>query len=137
VSLEQRLRVPYRCKTWRQGTRIAYGSLRTLSGPVKMFAPHNPEAAMRPVGHAPLPAASVHRAPPPLLLLNPSSDYGFRQLVHSVMGMVDDPAALQTMLRLRYPLAVVRARELSGERYKSWYVYRDGRWTDSLAPRDE
>ena len=34
-------------------------------------------------------------------------------------------------LRERYPLAVVRPRDLSSERTAVWYVYREGSWVPS------
>ena len=39
-----------------------------------------------------------------------------------------EPALLQDCLRIRWPLALVRPRELAGERTQIWYVYRDGHW---------
>ncbi|MEA2550059.1 MAG: hypothetical protein QOI00_1218 [Chloroflexota bacterium] len=39
-----------------------------------------------------------------------------------------EPALLQDCLRLRWPQALVRPRELAGERAEIWYVYRDGHW---------
>jgi len=38
---------------------------------------------------------------------------------------------LQRRLRDRFPRAIVRPRELAGERLEIWYVYRDGRWIRS------
>ena len=35
---------------------------------------------------------------------------------------------LQDCLRQRWPLALVRPRELAGEQAQIWYVYRDGHW---------
>ena len=67
----------------------------------------------------------------PTLIVNPVTD---RTFVESANGLVDDGAAsveeLEARLRVRYPRAVVHARELSGERITVWYVYRDGKWTD-------
>ena len=40
-----------------------------------------------------------------------------------------EPALLEDCLRLRWPAALVRPRELEGEREEIWYVYRDGHWT--------
>jgi hypothetical protein len=36
--------------------------------------------------------------------------------------------ALEAALRLTYPNARVRRRELSGEAVEIWYVYREGHW---------
>jgi hypothetical protein len=65
----------------------------------------------------------------PVIVANPSDDDAFT--AHVAM-LVDDgvetPEALQLQLRRRYPLAVVRPRDLSGEARRLWYVYREGRW---------
>jgi hypothetical protein len=65
----------------------------------------------------------------PTLVLNPLDDHDFRvyaeQLVRN--GIVE-PAMLQDCLRERWPDALVRPRELAGERAEIWYVYRDGHW---------
>jgi hypothetical protein len=68
----------------------------------------------------------------PLLIINPASDTGFVRFCHEALA--DDaisPPRLQAALRLRYPEALVRPRELSGESIIVWYVYRDGRWVSS------
>jgi len=66
----------------------------------------------------------------PMIVRNPPNDRHFELAVESVLsGGVTDPAAAQELLRQRYPKAVVRPRELAGERTPVWYVYRDGRWT--------
>ena len=65
----------------------------------------------------------------PLLIINPPSDAGFVSACQAAVVDADaDPTRLQDALRLRYPEAVVRPRELSGETITVWYVYRDGRW---------
>jgi hypothetical protein len=65
----------------------------------------------------------------PLLIINPPSDTAFVRACHAAVVDADsDPGRLQEALRLRYPDAVVRPRELSGETIIVWYVYRDGRW---------
>jgi len=65
----------------------------------------------------------------PLLIINPPSDTAFVSACQEAVVDADsDPARLQEALRLRYPAAVVRPRELSGETIIVWYVYRDGRW---------
>jgi len=68
----------------------------------------------------------------PTLVVNPSSDRVFATFA----AMLADHGAstiedLQRRLRTVYPEAAVHARELVGERFVMWYVYRDGRWTDS------
>lgn len=66
----------------------------------------------------------------PILILNPRSDAGFVQLVAELMAdELAEPAGLQARLRVRFPVAIVRRRELSSESTEVWYVYRDGRWT--------
>jgi hypothetical protein len=70
----------------------------------------------------------------PTLIVNPITDHDF---VSAAERLVDDGAAtveaLEAGLRVRYPRAVVRERELSGEQVSVWYVYRDGRWTNARA----
>ena len=77
---------------------------------------------------------------PPTLVLSPTDDDEFRSLALSAIDRGSrSPPALQTVLRRIYPDAIVRPRELAGERAQVWYVYRDGRWvragTDSGADR--
>lgn len=75
---------------------------------------------------------ATDREPAPTLVLNPPDDETFRSLA---LGLVEDgivaPEALEAELRRTYPTAIVRPRELSGERTAVWYVYRDGRWVRS------
>ncbi len=71
---------------------------------------------------------------PATLIVNPSSDASFVQLVDAVHKDAATTAELESGLRVRYPRAAVRARQLSGESTQIWYVYRDGSWTD---PRSE
>jgi hypothetical protein len=72
---------------------------------------------------------ATERQPAPTLVLNPPDDEAFRAVA---LGLVEDdritPDGLETALRQRYPAAIVRRRELAGERTDVWYVYRDGRW---------
>jgi hypothetical protein len=67
--------------------------------------------------------------PQPMLVLSPPDDEVFRRLA---TGMIGDgavtPAELESRLRGTYPRAIVRPRDLAGERGQIWYVYRDGRW---------
>jgi hypothetical protein len=63
---------------------------------------------------------------------NPADDRFFAALATRLAGeAVTGPDELQARLRIRYTRAVVRRRDLVGERYDTWYVYRDGRWTPS------
>jgi hypothetical protein len=67
---------------------------------------------------------------PPLLIVNPRSDVRFVELVTELTADgTFDQADLQDRLRVDYPDAVVRRRELSSESTEMWYVYRDGRWS--------
>lgn len=64
-----------------------------------------------------------------VLVVNPADDRLFVQWAQRLAGdAVIDPAELQSLLRERYPAAVVRRRELADERGDVWYVYRDGHW---------
>lgn len=49
----------------------------------------------------------------------------------ALMSGHSSPHDLEAILRSRYPTAVVRPRELEGERAEVWYVYRDGHWIRS------
>jgi hypothetical protein len=63
------------------------------------------------------------------LVVNPRSDTPFVGLAERLMADgVRSPEDLQQRLRREYPEAVVRARELDGEAFTIWYVYRDGHW---------
>lgn len=70
---------------------------------------------------APSPAAL------PRCICIPSDDVGFAEHVSRVFvtRLYETPAQLQDRLRRVYPTAVVRKRELSGEMWPTWYVYRD------------
>lgn len=66
----------------------------------------------------------------------PAYDVGFARVVESIL--TDDPeitaGALQIRLRNLAPATIVRARELSGERDETLYVFRDGRWARGSEP---
>jgi hypothetical protein len=64
----------------------------------------------------------------PILVINPRTDADF--VAHAQDALRDAASAedLEHALRTRYPHAVVRPRELDGERTQVWYVYREGRW---------
>jgi hypothetical protein len=65
----------------------------------------------------------------PTLVLNPADDEEFRSAAEHLMESgFAEPALLEDCLRLRWPGALVRRRELAGERAEIWYVYRDGHW---------
>lgn len=70
----------------------------------------------------------------PIVVVNPASDAPFREMVDRFVATGGSgPADLEAVLRNRYPEAVVRPRELAGERFDVWYVYRDGHWIRSEA----
>jgi hypothetical protein len=64
----------------------------------------------------------------PTLVTNPADDAAFRDDAEAALREGQSVAELQQLLRRDYPRAVVRARELDGERPVVWYVYRDGHW---------
>ena len=65
----------------------------------------------------------------PTIIRNPASDRGFERAIEEILSSgVLDPSTAEARLRERYPLAVVRPRDLEDERTAVWYVYREGRW---------
>ena len=67
--------------------------------------------------------------PRPTLVLNPPDDEAFRSSADRLVESgFSEPTLLQASLRQRWPRAIVRPRELSGEQAQIWYVYRDGHW---------
>jgi len=63
------------------------------------------------------------------LFLNPADDEGFVRRVNELVDAgVAEPEELEARLRVWYPDAVVRPRDLANERSDVWYVYRDGHW---------
>ena len=81
--------------------------------------------------HESNPVSAVRR---PIVVINPSTDLGFREMVDRFVARgSSSPNDLEAVLRQRYPEAVVRPRELAGERFEVWYVYRDGHWIRSEA----
>jgi hypothetical protein len=70
----------------------------------------------------------------PTLVLNPRQDGAFVTLTEAIVSEgVSSPRELQERLRQQYPDVVVRARELDGEPFTIWYVYRDGHWIPASA----
>jgi hypothetical protein len=66
------------------------------------------------------------------LVLNPRDDDRFVALAEAIVSTgIATPLEFQERLRHDYPEAVVRARELTGEAFTIWYVYRDGHWISS------
>ncbi len=66
--------------------------------------------------------------PRPHLVTNPADDEEFRDFALLSLSPGLRPAALQAILRERYPHAVVHPRGIAGEVLVVWYVYRDGYW---------
>jgi hypothetical protein len=64
----------------------------------------------------------------PTLVLNPPDDRDFESFVAGVVQTASGAVELEQGLRTRYPRALVRPRDLAGERVQIWYVYRDGHW---------
>jgi hypothetical protein len=64
----------------------------------------------------------------PTLVSNPADDLAFASAAEAALEEGQSPSELQVLLRREYPRAVVRARDLAGERPVVWYVYRDGHW---------
>jgi hypothetical protein len=65
----------------------------------------------------------------PVVVRNPSKDSDFAALIDALLAEgVLESARFQERLRERYPRALVRPRDLAGERVAVWYVYREGRW---------
>jgi hypothetical protein len=68
----------------------------------------------------------------PVIVANPAGDRRFRaQIDAGILAGARSPDTLEAILRTRYPNAVVRPRELAGERVPVWYVYREGHWIRS------
>lgn len=64
----------------------------------------------------------------PTLVVNPPDDGDFESFVAELVETTRASQQLEQWLRARYPRAIVRPRDLAGERLQVWYVYRDGHW---------
>ena len=63
------------------------------------------------------------------IVRNPASDAAFERAIAALVDEgIRDPDVFQARLAERYPLVLVRPRELDGESLGTWYVYRDGHW---------
>jgi uncharacterized protein YbjT (DUF2867 family) len=71
---------------------------------------------------------------PPSLITNPADDRVFRDTAEAVLRVSTSIDEFAAILRRDYPRAVVRARDLDGERQAVWYVYRDGHWVGRHGP---
>lgn len=92
-------------------------------------------ASVQPAGRVRV-LASASPAPvlpvmPRVYVVNPSADDAFRMLVEKEGEQAASPPELQARLRESHPKALVRPRQLEGERSEIWYVYRDGQWVAS------
>ena len=65
------------------------------------------------------------------LVINPRTDSDFVALVEAASPGAPSAEALQALLRAQFPKAIVRPRQLEGEREEVWYVYREGTWIPS------
>jgi hypothetical protein len=70
----------------------------------------------------------------PSLITNPADDLAFRDDAEAALREGRSIEDLQTILRRDYPRAVVRSRDLAGERPVMWYVYREGHWVPRHDP---
>lgn len=67
--------------------------------------------------------------PRPIVIANPVNDRQFRTVIDGyLVAGGRQPDELEAALRTRWPHAVVRRRELTGERTVVWYAYREGHW---------
>jgi hypothetical protein len=67
-----------------------------------------------------------------ILIVNPRSDADFHRSAQEAASAASSAEDLEAALRRTYPNTVVRPRDLEGERWIVWYVYREGRWIPSL-----
>ena len=75
---------------------------------------------------------------PTTLVVNPRDDTPFVALAERLVADgVRSPGELQERLRREYPETVVRARELDGEAFTIWYVYREGHWVSGSGEQSE
>ena len=73
----------------------------------------------------------------PVLILNPRDDPDFAAFAEELADVGGlEATELQGKLRVRYPKAVVRPRDLSSERTAVWYVYREGMWVPSARTQE-
>jgi len=71
----------------------------------------------------------------PALVINPGSDTAFMNAAdRQVANGIESAIEMERVLQETFPRAVVRERSISGERYPTWYVYRDGSWVPNEPP---
>ncbi|MEO7664231.1 MAG: hypothetical protein ABIV26_03830 [Candidatus Limnocylindrales bacterium] len=71
----------------------------------------------------------------PTLITNPAEDVRFTAAADAALREGQSVAEFQQLLRRDYPRAMVRARDLAGERRLVWYVYREGHWVAGDEPQ--
>lgn len=72
-----------------------------------------------------------------VLVINPRSDQHFVARAEEAATDAATAEELQGRLRVDYPRAVVRLRQISGESDLVWYVYREGRWVPPEGATEE
>ncbi len=71
----------------------------------------------------------------PSLVCLPTADGGFAAAVQLTMAeqpWIDTPGQLEDALRPYFSAVRVRRREIDGEPWQTWYVYRDGMFPPPL-----
>ena len=64
-----------------------------------------------------------------MIIANPPGDQRFRAMIDAfLVAGGHRPEDLEAVLRVQFPEALVRPRDLAAERFDVWYVYRDGHW---------
>ncbi len=73
--------------------------------------------------------------PGPLVVCVPTTDRAFRAAVAAVLDELAEatPAELERGVRVVYPRARIRTRDLTGEPIETWYAYRDGSYGPVIA----
>jgi hypothetical protein len=74
------------------------------------------------------PALSSQPSDVRAFVINPRRDKAFVDMVEGDGLSARSPGDLEARLREEYPRAIVRPRQLEGERAEVWYVYREGMW---------
>ena len=77
----------------------------------------------------PSPDRDVRPRECPMIIANPRRDRRFRAMIDAfLVAGGRRPDDLEAILRIQFPEALVRRRDLAAERFDVWYVYRDGHW---------
>lgn len=96
----------------------------TLTG--NPMHPTDTKCATRPYG-----ALGGSRTFGPIVRAYPRDDSEFCRRAERLVAETIAPGELEQLLRRRYPHAVVRASEVDGLLFPTWYAYRDGRWSEA------